>query len=189
MNITLKPSAKNFFFDRKTVQQAVWRAKKTTLPKNAAMVRLATQRVIRKRKKASMPGEPPHGHGMQRLRRGIYYAWDPAKESAIIGPVLLNNIYWNGSGRPEKGTVPNVLEFGGRMGVYEMLDTRWNKNTKQSEPAWRRVDLRSRRRAAGKPQRLRWVEIAARPYMSTGFEKVKDRLPKEWQNSVVKGAA
>lgn len=54
-------------------------------------------------KARSQPGHPPYSWtGL--LRRFIYFAYDPGRESVVIGPVKL----------PIQGDVPHVLEFGGQ---------------------------------------------------------------------------
>lgn len=55
---------------------------------------------------SSKPGEPPRSiTGL--LRRNIFFAYDPARESVVIGPAMLN-----------RGTqAPETLEYGGSTEV------------------------------------------------------------------------
>jgi hypothetical protein len=65
----------------------------------------------------SEPGTPPRRGPSDLLRRFIFFAWEPIRETVVVGPVAL------GRPRPEGSaaqTVPELLEFGG---TYE----RWGK--------------------------------------------------------------
>jgi len=165
--------AKSMFFDRKAVLGAVDRATRKVLSRFGAFVRTTARHSIRRRKAVSQPGQPPTNR-TGTLKRFIWFAYEPAKRSVIIGPAKTNQVFFDGDGRPVKGTVPEVLEDGGSIFVREVF--KWG--------AWRRADLRSRRRLAGLPTRLRKVNIAARPYMGPAFAKEKPKLPSLWADSV-----
>lgn len=95
--------AKASFFDSAKVVRSVDAATRKVLWKFGAFVRTAARSSIRKRKQASTPGSPPSGHtGL--LRRFIYFSYDTAKRSVVIGPVRLNS---------KPGTAPETLEYGG----------------------------------------------------------------------------
>jgi hypothetical protein len=68
---------------------------------------------------ASAPGSPPHGHGQQLLKRGIFSAWDRRTRSVVIGPAALNWLHFDRDMRPIRGLVTQVLEFGGELGIIE----------------------------------------------------------------------
>jgi len=51
----------------------------------AAVIRLTAKRSIRKRKRASSPGRPPHTH-TKRLPSAILYRVDKTRQVALIGP-------------------------------------------------------------------------------------------------------
>ncbi|RPI59140.1 MAG: hypothetical protein EHM48_09340 [Planctomycetaceae bacterium] len=156
---------------------AIDSAKRANLSRQGAFVRRAAKSLIRKRKKASEPGSPPSSHtGL--LREFIYFAYEPFTQSVIIGPVKTNQVFFDGDGEPVTGTVPEVLEYGGSIRVREVFQ--YGK--------WRRADLRSRRKLAGLPSRLRKVTIAARPYMAPALVSAKEDLAKVWQNSVRRSA-
>jgi len=90
------------FFDRSRIQRAVDRAKRRVLVRQGAYVRTVAQHLIHERPGASRPGNPPHSHrGF--LRDQIYYAYDLAAESVVIGPRVFT---------PNRD-VPALLEFGG----------------------------------------------------------------------------
>ena len=100
--IRMKPGI--LFFDTKTVRRKVNAAKRQVLSKFGAFVRQTAKHSIRKRQKPSPPGSPPSSHtGL--LRRFIWFGYDPAKESVVIGPARLTA---NG-----RGEAPSLLEYGG----------------------------------------------------------------------------
>jgi hypothetical protein len=93
---------KEFFFDRQAVLSKVDAATRKVLSKFGAFVRRAAKSSIRSRKKPSAPGQPPSSHtGL--LKRLIFFGYDPASRSVVIGPA------------PLRSTVgaPPLLEYGG----------------------------------------------------------------------------
>jgi len=92
------------FFDSKKVRRAVDRTTRRVLSKFGAFVRRTARSSIRKRKKASRPGSPPSSHtGL--LKKFIWFGYEPAKCSVVIGPARLSQ-----AGR---GEAPHLLEYGG----------------------------------------------------------------------------
>jgi hypothetical protein len=168
---------KTLFFDRDRVVRAVDRARHRVLSKQGAFLRTRARSIIRPRKTASAPGEPPHSHtGI--LRRFIYFCFDPATRTVVVGPARTNQVFFDKDRRPVKGTVPGVLEHGGQVTILEV-----NKYGR-----WRRADLRSKRRLAGLPTRYRTVTIRPRPYMSTALALERKALPELWRDSVRRAA-
>ena len=94
---------KNMFFDRKAVAGAVDRATRRVLSKFGAFVRTTAKHSIRKRKAVSQPGSPPSSH-VGLLRKLIYFGYDPARKSVVIGPMPLHGT----------AEAPPLLEYGGR---------------------------------------------------------------------------
>lgn len=94
---------RKLFFDRPRVMRAVDRGKRSALSRIGGWIRKTARRSMRRRKRASRPGEPPSAHtGL--LRDGTFYSFDPSSESVVIGPVRMKR----------QGTdVPQVLEHGG----------------------------------------------------------------------------
>ena len=91
------------FFDRKSVTDAVDRAKRKVLSKFGAFVRQRAKGSIRKRKRASRPGEPPTSRtGL--LKKFIFFGYDRNRDSVVIGPMRLNQ---------KTGDAPPALEYGG----------------------------------------------------------------------------
>ena len=166
------------FFDTAKVLRAVGRAKRQVLSQAGGTVRKLARWSIRQRKKPSAPGEPPHSHEGT-LKRFLFYTYDQAADSVVIGPMKTNQVFFDRDGKPVRGTVPQVLEFGGGITILEVF-----KPWVRGGGKWVRADLRSRRRLAGLKKRYRTVKIAARPYMAPALAKVRPELPRMWAGSV-----
>jgi hypothetical protein len=148
-------------------------ARRRVLRIAGAYIRNAARWSIRKRQGTSPPGSPPHSHtGL--LKDLLFYSFDPATDTVVIGPAKLNQVNLDGDGQPVSGTVPQVLEYGGKIGVREVY----------RRGGWQRADLRSRRRLADLPSRRRIASVAKRPYMGPALAKAQPRLPALWANSV-----
>ena len=84
------------------VVRAANRANFECLTHAAAAIRLTARRSIRRSKRQSSPGSPPHTRAGQ-LKRAILYAVERQKANAIIGPSA-----------QVVGTSGHAHEFGGR---------------------------------------------------------------------------
>jgi len=96
------------FFDSKKIRRSVDRTTRRVLSKFGAFVRRTARSSIRKRKKASPPGSPPSSH-IGLLKKFIWFGYEPAKRSVVIGPARLSQ-----AGR---GEAPSLLEYGGTTKV------------------------------------------------------------------------
>lgn len=93
---------KDLFFDRQTVVRAVDKARREVLSRAGAFIRTRARTSIRTRKGSAPPGRPPHAHtGL--LKRFIFFGYDPASDSVVIGPARINR----------SSGAPRTLEFGG----------------------------------------------------------------------------
>lgn len=163
---------KNRFF------RAVEKGRRQELSRAGAFIRQRAKSSIRKRKGVSAPGSPPSSHtGI--LRRFIFFGYDPTADSVVVGPAKTNQVFFSRNRKPVRGTVPEVLEYGGSITIFEVF-----KNGK-----WRRADLRSRRRLSGLKTRYRTVRIKPRPYMRPALQAELPQLPALWRNSVRSSAA
>jgi hypothetical protein len=98
---------KKMFFTSRAVMSATDRATRRVLSRFGAFVRRAAKSSIRKRKRASQPGQPPSSHtGL--LKKFILFGYDPARRSVVIGPMRLNQ---------KVGDAPEALEHGGTSRV------------------------------------------------------------------------
>lgn len=127
-------SAKANFFDRKKVANAVDRATKKALNAAGRMIRAAAQKSLAYGDKASRPGSPPTAHrsrlhtrvskttGKSRtravsyLREFLFYSYDPANNSVVVGPVRLGSTV-------DPGALP-ALEYGGSSTVEDRRGVR-----------------------------------------------------------------
>jgi len=92
------------FFDKKAVRDKVDADTRRVLSKFGAFVRRTARSSIRKRKKPSSPGSPPSSHtGL--LKRFIWFGYEPAHRSVVIGPARLT--------QKGRGEAPSLLEYGG----------------------------------------------------------------------------
>jgi len=152
---------KKMFFDRKAVMNAIERAERRVLARFGGLVRTIARRSIKRDRKPSEPGRPPHSHtGL--LKDNILFGYDPYEQSVIIGPIKLHS-----------GTdAPELLEHGGTVVTKK---PRWIPTGKT--------------RPDGRPQTVRVpagtaLKYEARPYMGPAFEAAKPKLDPLWANSV-----
>jgi len=96
------------FFDKKAVRDKVDAGTRRVLSKFGAFVRRTARSSIRKRKKTSSPGSPPSSH-IGLLKKFIFFGYEPAKRSVVIGPVRLS--------QKGRGEAPSLLEYGGSTKV------------------------------------------------------------------------
>ncbi len=103
---------KQFFFDRQIVIDAVGRASAKNLSQAGSFIRRSARSSLRRRKKVSPPGEPPSVHTQDRVAtlKNIWFVFDPAQRSVVVGPLKLNGSRLDGSNRQ---TVPSLHELGG----------------------------------------------------------------------------
>lgn len=92
---------KTAFFDTPAVKDAIDAGTRKVLSKFGAFVRTRAKSSIRTRKKSNPPGQPPSSHEGS-LKRLIFFAFDPATKSLVVGPVPFR-----------KGEAPRLLEHGG----------------------------------------------------------------------------
>ena len=129
---------------------AIDRARRKNLMRQGAFIRRSAKSLIRKRKRTSNPGEPPSSHtGL--LRRFIFFNYDVSKQTVVIGPMKLN--------RPTRrvrpaDTVPNVLEFGGKVTVV------------------------------GRNRRRKTIKVTERPFMVPAFKKGLADVARVWKDSI-----
>lgn len=160
----------------------------------AAAVRLTASRSIRRRKKASQPGSPPHTQSGN-LKRSIRY--EATKEEAAIGPVNeFGGRIWNlhehgGMGRPRRRLKAHRFspgEFGPvrirSQGAKPTQATSFHRarlrTTAQAARATRLIEEENTRRMGGPGPR----RYPRRPFMGPALELMRPRLPKFWRNSV-----
>lgn len=73
------------FFDTEAIRKQVKKDKRAVFSKMGAFIRTRARSSIRTRKKSSPPGQPPSSH-QGSLKRLIFFAYDAATDSVIVGP-------------------------------------------------------------------------------------------------------
>lgn len=177
----------------------VGKAMITSLSHAAGYIYKAARNSIRKRKKPSLPGEPPHTQtGV--LKRGIAYDVDKGRQIAVIGPT-----------RSAVGIIAHTHEFGGTESPKRPGDRGAPK------PRFRLaiggfgpikaigkklivVRLRTDRQVArseaiastippskGGPPSQKPRIYPARPFMGPALARSLNRLPSYWANSIKGG--
>lgn len=111
-----KTHGPNWFFDRQAVIARVGVARVRVLSRMGAFVRTRARSLIRQKKGVSAPGTPPHSHEGS-LRKMLYFAYDPATDTVVVGPAWFN---WTKKRlRAGNKPVPQLLEEGGRHVVVD----------------------------------------------------------------------
>jgi hypothetical protein len=183
MSFTVNYKLKDFFFDRSVVERSLDTATKKNLSQAGRFVRTRARTSMKRRKNrvnkktgkeiSSPPGRPPFAWSEDPVAtlKNILFAYDPSRQSVIVGPVGLNQKQYLG-GQLRAGTVPELHEFGGRMGFRE----------KRVGKTWRSIGRRKPR--PGQPTRVRTAVYPARPYMGPALEAEAPKFPDLWHNSV-----
>lgn len=130
-------------------------AKERVLKRSGAIVRGIMRRMIKKRKKKSEPGNPPHSHvengGIKNL---IHWFYDPWKQTVVIGPEI-------DPSKPNVNPVPGVLNAGGLTMVRTSKD----------------------RQKKGGPKRV-LARIRPRPYRDEALDRFKHTYPELWRDCI-----
>ncbi len=178
-------------FNNRSIQRQVQHASFRNLGHAGAAIRLTASRSIRKRKKPSRPGAAPHtptGH----LRRVIRYSVDKGNDNVAIGPTNeYSKSIWNlhefgGSIRPKPRLIePKTFRVGDFGPVRKLGRKRFARRRlttlAQAERAARLIAEENDTLVADSKKRRRYPK---RPFMGPALEKLKDRLPKFWKDSV-----
>ncbi len=210
-SITLSLKVVDQFFDRPAVLRKMDAANAKALSKAGAFVRRAARSKLRRRKRTSLPGESPSVHSKDPITnlKFILFAFD-GRQSVVIGPVGLNQRQYL-QGKLLAGTVPNLMEFGGRAGIREQLEnlippTKRKRRSQvrrpltpaqlaaiarkrqQTTPAYRAgtkwIPLGRRKPLPGQPVRVRLANYAPRPFMQPALAQERDKFPQLWARSI-----
>jgi hypothetical protein len=189
MNVTFE--VREAFFDRPKVIASLKKAKRKALSKAGAFVRRRARSSMRRRKSASAPGSPPSAHSSNtHSLKTILFAYQPQSQSAIVGPVQLNQV--NFSIESVTSTVAGLHERGETAIIREY---RYASIDGDSEPSdWRRVDGRRRyqqlfqlndqRRGYRLEFRRRQARYPKRPFMRPALEAEAPNFPELFKNSI-----
>ena len=111
MMFRMKSVNLDMFFDTDRVKRAADTATRKVLSKAGAFIRTAARSSIRPRRAISPPGSPPSSHtGL--LRKFIFFGYEAARKTVVVGPMRLNQ---------KIGAAPEALEHGGPSTVVSGL--------------------------------------------------------------------
>lgn len=173
--------AKGAFFDRGAVMAVVDKATRRNLARAGGFIRQTARRSMRRApKKVGTAGSPPGSPPYTRARSGdfaslrsIFFSWDAAARSVVVGPALLN-----GSAH-QSLTVPELHEHGGERQVVEV----------QTRPGGPWLPIKSKsRRSKIVAQRTRRARYPARPYMEPALTASLERVTDPWRDSIRRAA-
>jgi hypothetical protein len=210
-NITLSIKVVELFFDRPAVLNRMDAASAKALAKAGAFVRRAARSRLRRRKRVSLPGESPSVHSKDPIAnlKFILFAFD-GRQSVVIGPVGLNQRQYL-DGQLLAGTVPNLMEFGGRAGIREKLENlipprakkrrgqvkrkltevqiaaiirKKQQTTPSYQPGEKWVRMGRHKPLPGQPVRIRLAVYAPRPFMAPALKQEEDKFPSLWARSI-----
>ena len=173
-------------FDAQTLRRKVNDATFRSLGHAGGAIRLTARRSIRRNKKPSSPGMPPHTPtGM--LKRVIRYEVNSSKDNVVIGPVneiagRLWNLHEFGGIKKRKPLKPHQFRVGEFGPIRQIHSTKFAriklKTAAQANRASLLIANENRTRAA---LTLRYPK---RPFMGPALEANRARLPQFWKNSV-----
>lgn len=160
-------SFKKSFFDRQKVANRVEKARLKNLSKCGAFVRTAARSSLRRRKRTSLPGQPPSVHSTDAFAtlKNILFGYDSTTKGVIVGPVAINGT---------KQDVPRLMEKGGfakRRAKYVPARTAKGRLKKRGVDV---VRLRNERNVSYEP----------RPFMGPALRKEMKKFAKVWRNTV-----
>ncbi|MBQ4195902.1 MAG: hypothetical protein II622_07305 [Thermoguttaceae bacterium] len=161
------------FFDEKSVRRALDAKTRKALSRFGAFVRTRAKSSIRKRKSVSKPGNPPSSH-TGKLKKYIYFGYDRAKKSVVIGALPFSN-----------SRAQETLEHGGSARTQRTfrVGERGPLNPQDVDRPRKWARLRSQFQAS-RAARIynRKTVYRPRPFMKPAFQKELANLPHELNN-------
>lgn len=166
------------FFDRE-LDAKLDAGTRQALSKFGAFVRTRSRSSIRKRKKASKPGQPPSSH-VGTLKKLIFFVFDQQTQSVVIGPTLFSGTKFVG----EKSGVPETLEHSGQVTIREVVPGLKKAKTKRQAKAYRRLLKQKRLVAKPREYRTKTVFVRQRPYMRPAFLAELPKAPQQFKGCI-----
>lgn len=180
------------------VKRPVEQANFKNLHHAAATIRQTAQRSIRKRKKPSTPGAPPHTQGGQ-LKKSILYDVDPAKQRAVIGPAahLISHVaasHEHGRTEPANPAKNGPANWQVKLGGHGPLrKAKYGRGTRGSKYVV--IKIRTSRQLAAVEKYHDTLPIGERghigprtypqrPFMGPALAVNESKIPRIWRGSV-----
>lgn len=166
---------KEFFFDGAKVEAALTKAERKELSRAGAFVQTSAKRSLRRRKRASSPGQTPsiHSKDKNRTLKKILFGYDPAAHSVIVGPVGFGT-----------ATAPRALELGGNSTIR--VKAKNGNSGRRATPV--QAASFKRRKALGliqrKPVVRKPIKVEPRPFMNPALKREAPKFPSLWAGSV-----
>ncbi|MDA9778749.1 hypothetical protein N9D38_09925 [Rubripirellula sp.] len=186
--ITLNAKTK---LDTQKLKQKTEQASFRSLGHAGGAIRLTAKRSIRKRKKPSQPGSPPHTQTGS-LKRSIRYEVNKSIPDVVIGPVneiagRIWNLHEHGGVSTKRRLLKRHRFSPGEFGPIRVKQQGYNTkfarirltSAAQAARATRLVEQENDRRRSDGPRRY-----PKRPFMKPALDINRSRLPTFWRNSV-----
>lgn len=162
------------------VRRAVKRSNPTSLKGAGALLRRVAARSVKKSKKSSAVGAPPHTR-QGRLKRSILFAVNQSLGSVIIGPaatIISRTQHYHEFGLPQKRKRKNYgIGMSGPIRIG-----------KDGRPVFALLVMDRQVKKAKALDRKYWPETTTeypkRPLMGPALEKIRGQLPQQWRGVV-----
>lgn len=174
------------FFNLAALTDPLEKAKQTAAIDSAALTRKIARQSMRRKSKAqrrqsSPAGSPPFAD-VGTIRDLLYFAWDAANETAVIGPAF----FASKSSKAGGPTVPGVHEKAGSLDIVnKVYDLRTRAKSAAQAAAFRR---KMKDGTITRPRKFREEHVTARypkrPFMVPALERAKAVLAKNFENTV-----
>lgn len=168
-------AVKDWFLDRERVKARMDRARRRALMLGGSYTRRAARDQLRRGKSSATAGQPPKIHSrFEPHLKTILFALDPATDSVVVGPVLLNAKGLRGSNRR---TIPELLEHGGTAAIteYSLIGS----------DDWRPLDAaRKARGTQRRPlrRRTRTATYGGNPFMAPALARALPDIPEQFRD-------
>lgn len=158
----LQAHLKQFFFDRKAVQDAIGIAEARNLSRIGAFIRTRSRSLLRRRKTTASPGLPPNVHSTNNYAtlRNILFSYEKSKHAVVTGPIKIKTPSNDIEG--DVDAIPQLMEFGGNIISHE---ERYKGSTRQ----WFHRDMRYAKKNS-KEYRSRVARYTAHPFMGLALK-------------------
>jgi hypothetical protein len=161
-----------------------------------AYIRGIAKRSIKVSPEPSEPGKPPHTR-KGRLKRGILFAVEKARQSVVIGPAAsemgrIGHTHEFGGKEPPKARTGRKANWRIEIGGHGPIKAEGGKPlvsklVSQKQVARASEIARSLPPSQGGPVSKKPRKYPPRPFMGPALEVSKARLPRLWANSVKGG--
>ena len=175
--IAMKIDKSRFFLDYSELLAKVDAAKRKNLSFSGAVLRRSAQESMRYRKKPAAAGQPPSAHKEGKgplLRKRLFFAFEPATESVVVGPEALPGA---------KADAPELMERGGTVERSYYTTSRSGRKLKSA--AAKAAFIRKVRAGTIRRERVKKsVTVAARPFMAPTLVRNQAKLQGVWADTV-----